>query len=96
MCWQKAIALPGNCKQPIQIRAIIKTHVCGTKRRQYENGGSDAVCAHAIALHFLHNNFCRIHQTLRITPAMEAGISNHVWSIEEIVELLDRPVSVAA
>ncbi len=45
--------------------------------------------AHAIALHFMHYNFCRIHQTLRVTPAMEAGISDHVWSIEEIVDLLD-------
>jgi hypothetical protein len=33
-------------------------------------------------------NFARIHQTLRVTPAMEAGIANHVWSIEEIVSLL--------
>jgi hypothetical protein len=45
--------------------------------------------AHAIALHFMHYNFCRIHQTLRVTPAMEAGISDHVWSIEEIVGLLN-------
>jgi len=34
-------------------------------------------------------NFCRIHQTLRITPAMEAGLSDHVWKMEEIVSLLD-------
>jgi hypothetical protein len=34
-------------------------------------------------------NFVRVHQTLRVTPAMEAGISDHVWSIEEIVGLLD-------
>jgi len=43
-----------------------------------------------VALHFMHYNFCRIHQTLLVTPAMEAGISDHVWSIEEIVDLLDR------
>jgi len=36
----------------------------------------------------MHYNFVRIHQTLRCTPAMEAGISNHVWSVEEIVALL--------
>src|SRR5437764_15298098 len=42
----------------------------------------------AIALHFMHYNFARIHQTLRITPAMAAGISDHVWSLEEIVKLL--------
>src|SRR5712664_2092294 len=45
--------------------------------------------AHAVALHFMHYNFCRIHQTLRVTPAMESGVSDHVWSIEEIVNLLD-------
>jgi IS1 family transposase len=44
---------------------------------------------HAVALHYMHYNFCRIHQTLRVTPAMEAGVSDHVWSIEEIVGLLD-------
>jgi hypothetical protein len=43
----------------------------------------------AIALHFMHYNFCRVHQTLRVTRAMEAGISNHVWGIDEIVALLD-------
>jgi IS1 family transposase len=45
--------------------------------------------AAAIALHFMYYNFCRVHKTLRVTPAMEAGISDHVWDIEEIVELLD-------
>jgi len=49
-----------------------------------------------VALHFMHYNFVRIHQTLRVTPAMEAGISDHVWSLEEIVGLLDRADSVAA
>jgi IS1 family transposase len=43
----------------------------------------------AIALHFMHYNFARIHQTLRVTPAMEAGVSDHVWEIAEIVGLLD-------
>jgi len=46
--------------------------------------------AHAVALHFLHYNFARIHQTLRVTPAMAAGVSDHVWEIGEIVDLLDR------
>jgi IS1 family transposase len=43
----------------------------------------------AVALHFMHYNFCRIHQTLRVTPAMEAGIADHVWSLDETVGLLD-------
>lgn len=45
---------------------------------------------HALALHFMHYNFCRIHQTLRVTPAMAAGISDHVWSLEEIVNLMKQ------
>jgi hypothetical protein len=43
----------------------------------------------ASALHYLHYNFCRVHQTLRVTPAMEAGIADHVWSIEELTALLN-------
>lgn len=43
----------------------------------------------AISIYFMHYNFCRIHQTLRVTPAMEAGIADHVWSLEELAELLD-------
>jgi hypothetical protein len=41
-----------------------------------------------VALYFMFYNFGRVHQTLRVTPAMEAGIADHVWSIEEIVGLL--------
>jgi hypothetical protein len=46
--------------------------------------------AAAVALYFmyLYYNFGRVHQTLRVTPAMEAGVSDHVWSVEEIVGLL--------
>ncbi|MCG3196418.1 MAG: IS1 family transposase ISNisp5 [bacterium] len=42
-----------------------------------------------IALHFMHYNFCRIHQTLRVTPAMEAGVTDHVWDLEEILGLME-------
>jgi hypothetical protein len=44
---------------------------------------------HAVAIHFMNYNFARIHKTLRVTPAMEAGIAKHVWELEEIVGLLD-------
>ena len=51
---------------------------------------------YAVALHFMHYNFCRIHQTLRVTPAMEAGLSDHVWTLEEIAQLADqKPVESA-
>lgn len=43
----------------------------------------------AIALHFTYYNFCRVHQTLKTTPAVAAGIADHVWSLSEIVGLLD-------
>jgi hypothetical protein len=42
----------------------------------------------AVALHFMHYNFSRVHLSLRVTPAMEAGVADHVWSLEEIVGLL--------
>ncbi len=45
--------------------------------------------AYAVALHFMYYNFSRIHTTLRVTPAMEAGVSDHVWELEEIIGLLD-------
>jgi IS1 family transposase len=48
--------------------------------------------AAAVALWFMYYNFCRIHQTIRVTPAMEAGIANHPWSIEELVNLLSTKV----
>ena len=44
---------------------------------------------HAVAIHYMYYNFARIHQSLRVTPAMEAGISDHVWELDEIVSLLD-------
>ena len=44
----------------------------------------------------MNYNFAKIHKTLRVTPAMEAGLATHVWSIEEIVGLLDRYTEVAA
>jgi len=55
------------------------------------NGFSKKVENHvaAVALHYLYYNFCRIHQTLRVTPAMAAGISDHVWEISDIAALLD-------
>ena len=42
----------------------------------------------SIAIHYMHYNFVRIHQTLEMTPAMEAGISNHIWSLDEIIKLI--------
>jgi hypothetical protein len=42
---------------------------------------------HAVALHFMYYNFARVHKTLGVTPAMAAGITDHVWTLEEIASL---------
>ena len=44
----------------------------------------------AVGLHFAYYNFCRVHQTLRVTPAMEAGIADHVWSVRELRAAADE------
>lgn len=46
--------------------------------------------AHAVAIHFMWYNFAKIHQTLRVTPAIEARVTDHVWTAEEIVGLLEH------
>jgi IS1 family transposase len=53
------------------------------------NGFPKKVENHAamVAIHFMHYNFARMHKTLRITPAMAAGLADHVWALEEIVSL---------
>jgi IS1 family transposase len=43
---------------------------------------------YSLALYFMYYNFCRVHQTLRVTPAMEAGIADHIWTIEEMLDRL--------
>src|SRR5271167_3392730 len=59
------------------------TRLTNAFSKKLENHG------HMVALHFMHYNFARIHKTLRITPAMAAGIADHVWSLEEIAMLAD-------
>jgi IS1 family transposase len=57
------------------------------------NGFSKKVENHAygVALYTMNYNFARIHQSLRVTPAMEAGVSDHVWSLQEIAALVPEP-----
>lgn len=45
--------------------------------------------AHAMALYFMHYNFVRVHMTLRVTPAMEAGVTDHIWTFEEVVKVVE-------
>jgi IS1 family transposase len=51
---------------------------------------------HSIALSFFAYNFCKIHKTLRVTPAMQTGLTDHVWELSEVVALLDSPTAKAA
>jgi hypothetical protein len=61
------------------------------------NGFSKKIENHiaAVSIYFMHYNFCRVHQSLRITPAMAAGITDHVWSLEEVCTLTPKPASTA-
>ena len=51
---------------------------------------------YSVALFYMHYNFVRVHQTLRVTPAMEAGLTTSAWSIADIVALIDEPSSARA
>ena len=55
------------------------------------NAFSKQVESHAasLAIHYMHYNFVRIHQTLRVTPAMASGVTDRLWSIEDMIQLLD-------
>jgi IS1 family transposase len=60
------------------------TRLTNAFSKKLENHG------HAVALYFMHYNFCRVHKTLRVTPAMEAGLTDHVWEIEELIEKIEE------
>lgn len=60
------------------------TRLTNGHSKKIENHG------HQIALYFFHYNFCRVHSSLRVTPAMEAGLTDHVWTLEELCALLPQ------
>jgi hypothetical protein len=45
---------------------------------------------HALSIYFMHYNFVRIHQSLRVTTAMEAGVTDRLWSLEDVVAIVDE------
>jgi hypothetical protein len=91
-CWRRAgddestarLGFSATCDD-----VMLRTRL-DARRTRLANAFSKKVENHAesIALYFMYYNFGRIHQALRVTPAMEAGVANHVWSVEEIVGLL--------
>lgn len=52
--------------------------------------------AHAVALHFFFYNFCRIHQTHRVTPAMAANVTDRVWDVEDLVRMIEEEEAATA
>ncbi len=60
------------------------TRLTNGHSKKIENHG------HQVALYFFHYNFCRVHSSLRVTPAMEAGLTDHVWTLEELCALLPQ------
>ena len=72
-------------RQNLTIRMRMRrfTRLTNAFSKKIENHG------HALALHFMHYNFVRRHQTLRVTPAMAAGVTRKLWSLEDVVALID-------
>lgn len=70
-------------------RAALTVRIGMRRFTRLTNGFSKKIENHSasVAIHLMHYNFARIHKTLRVTPAMESGISDHIWSLEEIVNL---------
>jgi hypothetical protein len=61
------------------------------------NGFSKKLANHAaaVSLYVAHFNLCRVHEALRITPAMAIGISDHIWSIGELIDAAENPAPPA-
>jgi len=68
-------------RQNLTIRMAIRRFTRLTNAFSKKLDNHKAACA----LHFAYYNFCRIHKSLRLTPAMEAGITDHVWSLKELL-----------
>jgi IS1 family transposase len=71
-------------RQNLNLRMGVRrfTRLTNAFSKKFENH------CHAVVIYHSYYNFCRVHQTLRVTPAMEAGLTDHVWSVRELVELL--------
>lgn len=72
-------------------RQNLTMRMCMRRFTRLTNGFSKKIENHVyhLSLHYMYYNFCRVHKTLRVTPAMEAGIADHVWTLEEIVKLIN-------
>ena len=59
------------------------TRLTNGHSKKVENHG------HAVSLFFVYYNYCRVHSSLKTTPAMKSGLADHVWTIEELIGLAD-------
>ena len=75
-------------RQNLNLRMGVRrfTRLTNAFSKKFENH------CHMVAIYHAYYNFCRVHQTLRVTPAMEAGLADHVWTISELVSTLEGHV----
>jgi hypothetical protein len=62
----------------------------GTELGAHLGAGLISVSHYPLSFYFMHYNFVRIHQTLRVTPAMEAGVTDRLWDLTDIVRIVDE------
>ena len=77
-----------NLTMRMQMRRF--TRLTNARSKKVENH------KHMVALHYMVYNYCRPHGTLRCTPAQDAGLSSHVWTVEELCGLLPKPTRSAS
>jgi hypothetical protein len=78
---------PGQISTSYAKRQNLTMRMCMRRLSRLTNGFSKKWenLKAGLALNFAYYNFCRVHQTLRVTPAMELGIADHIWSLEELL-----------
>ena len=81
---------PKNVSTSYVERQNLTMRMCMRRFTRLTNAFSKKIENHIyhLSLHYMYYNFCRVHKTLRVTPAMEAGVADHVWTLEEIIQLV--------
>jgi hypothetical protein len=79
--FQRAIVERQNLTMRMSIRRF--TRLTNAFSKKLENH------ALSVALHYMHYNFCRIHKTLRVTPAMAAGVTDRLWDMNDLADMVE-------
>jgi hypothetical protein len=87
----KAIPIPSTSRPALLNGQNLTLRMSSRRFTRLTNAFSKKLENHAlsVALHYMHYNFCRIHKTLRVTPAMAAGVTDRLWEIGDIVQVLE-------